>query len=80
MKPITINVNETVYRQFQAYARAHELSVSELVRDAMQEYLARRLRRPSSVQELEPLSLGRAIADLSHRGDLLEEMTRDRRP
>jgi len=41
MKPITINVSERVYRQFQAYARAHERSTSELIREAVHHAWAR---------------------------------------
>jgi len=79
MKPITINVSERVYRQFQAYARAHERSTSELIREAMQSYLAHNLQRRTSLQDLKPLSLGRVLRDPSTRGDLLEEMAGDHR-
>ena len=79
MKAVTINLDERAYRQFQAYARAHERSTSELIREAMQSYLAHNLQRRTSLQDLKPLSLGRVLRNITTRGDLLEEMTGDHR-
>ena len=79
MKTITINVSEPIYREFKDYARSHDRNTSELIREAMQDYLTQKMRRTSSLQDLEPLSLGRVIGDLSRRDDLLSEMLDDHR-
>jgi len=79
MKTVTINLDERAYRQFQAYARAQERSTSELIREAMQFYLAHCLQQRTSLQDLKPLSLGRVLRNITTRGDLLEEMTGDHR-
>ena len=79
MKTITINVSEPVYREFQEYARAHDRSTSELIREAMKEYLTQKLRRQTSIRDLKPVSLGKILQDSTKRGDLLEEMIDDRR-
>ena len=80
MRIITINVNEQVYRKFQAYARAHERSTSDLIREAMQRYLERDLQHRTNLKDLPPLSLGSVRRDFTARGDLLEEMSDDLRP
>ena len=79
MPPITITVSDEIYRKFQAFARAHEKSTSELFRDAMQEYLTHNLQKRTTLQDLKPFTLGRVLRDISTRGDLLEGMTGDHR-
>lgn len=79
MKTITINVDEKVYKQFQAFARSQERSTSDMIREAMQSYLAGNLQRRTRLQDLKPLSLGGVLRDLSRRDGLLEEMADDRR-
>jgi hypothetical protein len=79
MRTITINVDEKVYREFQAHARSQERSTSDMIREAMQSYLAGNLQQRTRLQDLKPLSLGGVLRDLSRRGDLLAEMTDDRR-
>jgi predicted transcriptional regulator len=79
MKTITINVSEPVYNEFKDFARAHDRTTSELIREAMEDFLAKKLRRKSNLSDLEPLSLGRVLKDLSHRDDLLSEMLDDHR-
>ncbi len=79
MKVITINVSEPVYREFMDYARAHDRKTSELIREAMEDYLERRMRKVSSFKDLVPLSLGRAKGDLSRREGLMAEMLDDDR-
>ena len=40
MKTISINVSEPVYREFQRIAKAQDRTASELIRQAMEEFLA----------------------------------------
>jgi predicted transcriptional regulator len=79
MKAITINVSEPVYREFQRYATALDRTTSELIREAMEDYLDRKLSRRTSLKDLEPVSLGRVLRDTAERGDLLAEMRDDDR-
>jgi predicted transcriptional regulator len=79
MKAITINVSEPVYREFQRYATALDRTTSELIREAMEDYLDRKLSRRTSLKDLEPVSLGRVLRDTAARGDLLAEMRDDDR-
>ena len=74
MKTITINVSEPVYRDFQDYAKEHDRTASELIREAMEEYYVRRIKPRSSLSELTPLSLGAVLKPLSGDDDLLDEM------
>jgi len=79
MKAITINVSEPVYREFQRYATALDRTTSELIREAMEDYLDQKLSRRTSMKDLEPVSLGRVLRDTTTRGDLLVEMRDDDR-
>jgi metal-responsive CopG/Arc/MetJ family transcriptional regulator len=79
MKAITINVSEPVYHEFQRYATALDRTTSELIREAMQDYLDRKLSRRTSLKDLGPVSLGRILRDTAARGDLLAEMRDDDR-
>ncbi len=79
MKAITINVSEPVYREFQRYAAALDRTTSELIREAMEDFLDQKLSRRASLKDLEPVSLGRVLRDTSTRGDLLAEMRDDDR-
>jgi predicted transcriptional regulator len=79
MKAITINVSEPVYREFQRYATALDRTTSELIREAMEDYLDQKLSRRTSMKDLEPVSLGRVLRDTTTRGDLLVEMRNDDR-
>jgi predicted transcriptional regulator len=74
MKTITINVSEPVYREFQAYARLHDRSASELVRQAMEEFHRTHLQPAGSLRDLSPVSLGKVLRPLSAGDDLLEDM------
>lgn len=74
MKPITINVSETVYRDYQAYARSLDRPTAELIREAMEAYWRERIRPRSSLRELSPLSLGEVKAPFSGEDDVLGEM------
>ena len=79
MKAITINVSEPVYREFQRYASALDRTTSELIREAMEDYLDEKLKRRASLKDLEPVSLGKLPSDTTTRGDLLAEMRDDDR-
>lgn len=74
MKTITINVSEPVYRDFQAYARTHDRSASELVRQAMEEFRRTHLRPARSLRDVEPVSMGQVLRPLAPGDDLLGEM------
>ena len=73
MKTITINVSEPVYREFQAYAKAHDRTASELVRQAMEEFRTR-LRPSGSLRDVWPVSVGKVLRPLVPGEDLLGEM------
>ena len=79
MKTITINVSEPVYRDFQEYARAVDRPAAEVIRQAMEEYRDRRIRRRASIREVEPLRLGKMLRDIEPEADLFEEMLGDLR-
>jgi len=77
MKPITINVSESTYREFKKYARRQDRKTAELIREAMELYRREKIRDSElcSLHELRPESLGRITAPLSPSDDLLGEMT-----
>ena len=79
MKPITINVSEPVYRDFQRFARARDRTASELIREAMQEFRERRIARSTTLADLHPVSVGRVLKPMHVGDDLLEEMLDDDR-
>ena len=78
MKAITVNVSEPVYADFQRFARERDRNTSELIREAMEEYLERRIRQRTSLANARPLSLGRPLRPaLTAEDDLLAEMRGD---
>lgn len=79
MKTITINVSEPVYRDFQEFARKHDRTASELIRDAMAFYCDQKLRRKTSLRDIRPVSAGKVLQPLSSEDDLLGEMLEDAR-
>ena len=74
MKTITVNVAEPIYRDFQAYAKAHDRTASELIRQAMEEYRKNHLLPGVSLHELQPVSVGKVLHPLTQDDDLLGEM------
>lgn len=76
MKTITINVSEPVYRELQSYARRQDRTTSELIREAMAQYVHERVRSEGSLRALPPLDLGKVIKPVTRNDDLLAEMTR----
>lgn len=79
MKPVTINLSEPVYRAYQEYARRHDRTTSELVREAMAIYLETRMKPERSLRDLPPLNLGKVRKPLTSADDLLDEMLPDER-
>lgn len=77
MKAITINVSETVYRDFQAYAKKSDRTTSELIREAMELFWRDRIRDKPGLLDYEPASVGRVLRPLSPEDDLLDEMLSD---
>jgi predicted transcriptional regulator len=78
MKTITVNVSEPVYRDFQEYARQHDRTASEIIREAMEEYRSRKIHRQTSLRELRPVSIGRVLRPFTGADDVLEELTNDK--
>ena len=79
MKTITINVSEPVYLDFQRIAKAQDRTASELIRQAMEEFRARRIVRSTTLADLSPASVGRVLAPLRRGDDLLDELLDDDR-
>ncbi len=57
MKPITINVSLPVYQQYKIFAKKRGRKVSELIREAMDQYLRDRIENRPSLKDLTPLPL-----------------------
>jgi hypothetical protein len=74
MKTITINVSEPIYRDFQSYAKTHDRTASELVRQAMAEYHGAHLQPAASLRDVPPVSVGKVMRPLTPSDDLLGEM------
>lgn len=78
MRMITINVDEKVYDSFRKESERRQVSTSKLIRDAMAEYEAQKIREPRSIFDHEPASVGRVLRELTTEDDLLGEMLGDR--
>lgn len=76
MKPITINVSESTYREFKEYARRQDRKTAELIREAMELYREKKIQDSgaTSLRELRPESLGKVLKPLDSKDDLLDEM------
>lgn len=77
MKPITINVSEPVYEEFQRYAQKTDRKTSELIREAMEHYRRRHIQRKTSLLDRRPVSVGGPIQAITGEDDLLGEMLDD---
>lgn len=77
MKTITINVSEPVYEEFREYSRKVDRPVSELIRQAMEDFRDVRLRSAGSVRSIPTLPVGRMIRDIDSSDDILGEMVDD---
>ena len=75
MKAITIDVSESVYRDFQQFARDRDRTAAELSREAMEEPRQQRIARSTTLADVNPVSVGRVLKPL--HDDLLEEMLGD---
>jgi predicted DNA-binding protein len=75
MKAITINVSLPAYQKFKKVAKRLDRTTSELIREAMEEYLERRYSSKRSVFSIAPHSVGEVRTVSAMREDLLEEMT-----
>lgn len=75
MKPITLHVDEPVYREFQRLASEQQRSTSALIREAMLEYEARHVTRgkPSLLDPPPPASVGGKGFDLPAREEMLAD-------
>ena len=78
MKAITINVSEPVYRDFQEYARQHDRTASEIIREAMEDFRSRRILPRTSLRDLRPASVGKVLRPFTETEDILEELTDDK--
>lgn len=74
MKTITLNVSQPVYEAFQEYAREHDRTASEFIREALAIYRDERMRPRQSLRGLPALSLGKVLRPMQPGDDLLEEM------
>jgi hypothetical protein len=74
MKTITVNVSEPLYIEFQEYAKRHDRTTAELIRESMEAYRQRWTERRGSLRDLSPLDLGDVRHPLGREDDLLEEM------
>ena len=77
MKTITINVSETEYRLYQAYAKISDRTTSELIREAMAQYRLTHMSNEKSLLDTSPISLGRVLRPIGVDDDILEEMLND---
>jgi predicted transcriptional regulator len=77
MKIITINVSEPVYRDFQEYARQHDRTASEIIREAMEDFRTRRIRPQSTLRNMRPTSVGSVLIPFTGAEDVLGELTDD---
>jgi 16S rRNA U516 pseudouridylate synthase RsuA-like enzyme len=73
MKPISLHVNEDIYRDLRSLAERTGRPVAELIREAMSEYLTRRQGSGGSFLELPPHPSGAQLRGWS-REELLDEM------
>jgi hypothetical protein len=78
MKTITVNVSEPIYHDFQRHAETTDRTTSELIREAMEEFRDRKLRRRGSLSTLPSYSLGRIRQGARKSDGLLEEMLEGR--
>lgn len=73
MKPISLHVEEGTYRDLKSLAEQTGRPVAELIRDAMSEYLARRVGGGGSIFDLAPHPSGAQLGGWT-REELLDEM------
>lgn len=77
MKPITINVSESTYKEFREYAKRQDRKTAELICEAMELYREKRIQDSGaqSLRDLRPESVGKVLRPLDTDDDLLDEMS-----
>lgn len=73
MRPISLHVEDEVYRSLKNLAEQSGRPVSELIRDAMAEYLGRKVGRGPSLCDIQAHPSGAALKDWT-REELFDEM------
>ena len=73
MKPISVHVDDEVYRSLKTLAEQTGRPVAELIREAMSQYLDRKVGRGPSLFDLRPHQSGSLLRGWN-REELLDEM------
>lgn len=73
MRPISVHVEDEVYRELKSIAERKGRPVAELIRKAMSEYLAHRAGKGGSIFDLPPHQSGDVLRGWSSE-ELLDEM------
>jgi hypothetical protein len=73
MRPISLHVDDEVYHDLKSVAERTGRPVAELIREAMSEYLVRRVGQGGSIFDLPPHESGALLRGWT-RADLLDEM------
>ncbi len=73
MKPISLHVEERAYRDLKSLAELSGRPVAEIIREAMSEYLSRRLGGTESIFDLPSHQSGAQLSGWT-REELLDEM------
>ena len=76
MKPITINVSEITYSEFQKHAKRQDRKTAEIIREAMELYREEKIHDSGSrsFRDLEPVALEAIMMPLDGSDDILGEM------
>ncbi|HEY0781160.1 MAG TPA: ribbon-helix-helix protein, CopG family [Thermoanaerobaculia bacterium] len=73
MRPISLHVEDETYRDLKSVAESTGRPVAELIREAMAEYLARRVGQGGSIFDLAPHEGGALLRGWT-RDELFDEM------
>ena len=73
MKTITINVSEPIYSDFKKYAKDADRTTSEIIREAMADYHAKKIKPRKNILEIKTVSLGKIKTGLD-MAEIAEEM------
>jgi hypothetical protein len=74
MRLISLNVSDPIYRLFQEESERRDRPASELIREAMEDYVRLRFAGRSSLADLKPVSLGKPLAPIDWSEDVFDEM------
>lgn len=77
MKTLTLYVSENIYSSYQAIAATKKVKAAALIRSAMEYYLNEQLNKKKSLENWEPLNLGRVKSDWKN-SSFRDEMMDDR--